>query len=158
MIGKLAPKQYQGVMMGSWMLVTGLASLFAGDFSGMIPEPTGTTAVATNAGYAKLFAELGAGSLAVGIALVVLIPFLRKLITDKAETAPIEAGYRRSRRLKLRELRGAHAARVLVGKPGRCFTPVTAATRRNDLFLRTDSRIATMVALSLTISQSSRAT
>src|SRR6202165_2248244 len=39
MIGKLAPKQYQGVMMGSWMLVTGLASLFAGDFSGMIPEP-----------------------------------------------------------------------------------------------------------------------
>ena len=91
MIGKLAPRQYQGVMMGSWMLVTGLASLFAGDFSGMIPEPTGTTAVATNAGYAKLFAELGAGSLVVGIALVVLIPFLRKLITDKAETAPIEA-------------------------------------------------------------------
>src|SRR5213592_4906332 len=73
MIGKLAPKQYQGIMMGSWMLVTGLASLFAGDFSGMIPEPTGTTAVATNAGYAKLFAELGAGSLAVGVVLVVLI-------------------------------------------------------------------------------------
>jgi len=90
MIGKLAPKQYQGVMMGSWMLVTGLASLFAGDFSGMIPEPTGTTALATNAGYAKLFAELGAGSLAVGIVLVVLIPFLRKLITDKAETPPVE--------------------------------------------------------------------
>ena len=76
--------------MGSWMLVTGLASLFAGDFSGMIPEPTGATAAATNAGYAKLFAELGAGSLVVGIALVVLIPFLRKLITDKAETPPAE--------------------------------------------------------------------
>src|SRR5947207_2144314 len=90
MIGKLAPKQYQGVMMGSWMLVTGLASLFAGDFSGMIPEPTGTTAIATNADYANLFAELGAGSLAVGITLVVLIPFLRKLITDKAETPPPE--------------------------------------------------------------------
>jgi POT family proton-dependent oligopeptide transporter len=90
MIGKLAPKQYQGIMMGSWMLVTGLASLFAGDFSGMIPEPTGTTAVATNAGYAKLFAELGAGSLVVGVALVVLIPFLRRLITDKAEIAPAE--------------------------------------------------------------------
>jgi hypothetical protein len=38
---------------------------------GMIPEPTGTTGVATNPGYAKLFAELGAGSLVVGIALVV---------------------------------------------------------------------------------------
>ena len=76
--------------MGSWMLVTGLASLFAGDFSGMIPEPTGTTAIATNGEYAKLFAELGVGSLAVGIALVVLIPYLRKLITDKAETRPAE--------------------------------------------------------------------
>jgi POT family proton-dependent oligopeptide transporter len=90
MIGKLAPRQYQGVMMGSWMLVTGLASLFAGDFSGMIPEPTGSTAAATNAGYAKLFSELGLGSLAVGIALVVLIPFLRRLITDKAEVPPEE--------------------------------------------------------------------
>jgi len=90
MIGKLAPRQYQGVMMGSWMLVTGLASLFAGDFSGMIPEPTGTTAVATNPGYIKLFFELGLGSLAVGVALVVLIPFLRKLITDKAEVSPVE--------------------------------------------------------------------
>src|SRR5256885_1541315 len=88
MIGKLAPKHYQGIMMGSWMLVTGLASLFAGDFSGMIPEPTGTTAIATNPGYAKLFAELGLGSLAVAIALVVLIPFLRKLITDKPEPPP----------------------------------------------------------------------
>jgi POT family proton-dependent oligopeptide transporter len=87
MIGKLAPRQYQGVMMGAWMLWTGLASLFAGDFSGMIPNPTGT---ATNAGYAELFAKLGAGTLAVGIALVVLIPLLRKLITDKAEMSPVE--------------------------------------------------------------------
>jgi proton-dependent oligopeptide transporter, POT family len=38
-------------MMGSLMLVTGLALLFADDFSGMIPEPTGTTGVATNPGY-----------------------------------------------------------------------------------------------------------
>src|SRR5207344_2528728 len=74
MIGKLAPKQHQGVMMGSWMLVTGLASLFAGDFSGMIPEPSGTTAVASNPEYVKLFGALGIGALVVGIALVVLIP------------------------------------------------------------------------------------
>ncbi|HEY1771362.1 MAG TPA: oligopeptide:H+ symporter [Chthoniobacterales bacterium] len=96
MIGKLAPKQYQGVMMGSWMLVTGLASLFAGDFSGMIPSPNGTTAVATNPEYVKLFGALGAGSLLVGIALVVLVPFLRRLISDKAkiisEVVPTPAG------------------------------------------------------------------
>ena len=90
MIGKLAPKQYQGIMMGSWMLVTGLASLFAGDFSGMIPEPHGTTAAATNPEYVKLFGALGAGALLVGIGLVVLIPFLRGLITDKAELSEEE--------------------------------------------------------------------
>lgn len=84
MIGKLAPRQYQGIMMGSFMLVTGLASLFAGDFSGMIPEPAGTTAVATNPEYSALFARLGWGSTAVGAVLVLLIPFLRRLIRDRA--------------------------------------------------------------------------
>jgi POT family proton-dependent oligopeptide transporter len=80
MIGKLAPSKYQGIMMGSWMLVTGLASLFAGDFSGMIPEPTGTTAIATNPDYSKLFSRLGWGSFIAGVALIALIPFLRRLI------------------------------------------------------------------------------
>jgi POT family proton-dependent oligopeptide transporter len=84
MIGKLAPRQYQGIMMGSFMLVTGLASLFAGDFSGMVPEPAGTTALDTNAGYASLFGRLGWSSVAVGVVLVLLIPKLRRLITDRA--------------------------------------------------------------------------
>jgi POT family proton-dependent oligopeptide transporter len=70
-------------MMGSWMLVTGLASLFAGDFSGMIPEPAGTTALATNPEYASLFARLGWGSVATGAVLAALIPVLRRLIRDE---------------------------------------------------------------------------
>src|ERR1044071_2974616 len=36
------------VMRGSLMLVPGLALLLADGFTGMIPEPTGTTGVATN--------------------------------------------------------------------------------------------------------------
>jgi proton-dependent oligopeptide transporter, POT family len=93
MIGKLAPRQHQGVMMGAWMLVTGLASVFAGDFSSMVPEPSEGSAVVTNAVYSKLFVELGCGSLVVGVVLVALTPFLRKLITDAVEVkveAPIE--------------------------------------------------------------------
>jgi POT family proton-dependent oligopeptide transporter len=82
MIGKLAPSKYQGIMMGTWMLVTGLASLFAGDFSGMVPEPTGTTAIATNPDYSKLFSRLGWGSFIAGVALIALIPLLRRLIQD----------------------------------------------------------------------------
>ncbi len=90
MIGKLAPRKYQGIMMGSWMLVTGLASLFAGDFSGMVPEPAGTTARATDPVYFSLFSKLGWGSVAVGVALVLLIPFLRKLIRDRETPADDE--------------------------------------------------------------------
>ena len=84
MIGKLAPLRYQGVMMGSWMLVTGLASLFAGDFSGMIPEPSEGTPLTTNGVYSRLFLELGCGSLIVGVVLILLIPFLRRLIKEQA--------------------------------------------------------------------------
>jgi POT family proton-dependent oligopeptide transporter len=95
MIGKLAPRQYQGIMMGAWMLVTGLASVFAGDFSSMVPEPSEGSAVTTNPVYSKLFLELGCGSLVVGVVLVLLSPLLRKLITDATEesaeaTAPAE--------------------------------------------------------------------
>jgi POT family proton-dependent oligopeptide transporter len=82
MIGKLAPIKYQGIMMGSWMMVSGLASLFAGDFSGMVPEPTGTTAIATNPEYSKLFSRLGWGSFIAGVGLISLIPLLRKLIQN----------------------------------------------------------------------------
>ncbi len=88
MIGKLAPSKYQGIMMGSWMLVTGLASLFAGDFSGMVPEPAGTTALATNAAYATLFARLGWGSIVAGVVLLLLVPKLRKLIKDSDQPVP----------------------------------------------------------------------
>lgn len=90
MIGKLAPRQYQGIMMGSWMMVTGLASVFAGRFSGMIPEPKGNSALLTNPEYSKLFSELGWSSVALGVLLVVLIPFLRSLIKDKETPADDE--------------------------------------------------------------------
>ena|ERR1044071_2153656 len=88
MIGKLAPSKYQGIMMGTWMLVTGLASLFAGDFSGMVPEPTGTTAIVTNPDYSKLFSRLGWASFVAGVALLALIPLLRRLIRDSPTRTP----------------------------------------------------------------------
>ncbi|MFZ6719489.1 peptide MFS transporter [Undibacterium sp. Ji49W] len=82
MIGKLAPRQYQGVMMGTWMLVTGTASILSSKFSGLIPEATEGLPSLTNPTYNYIFSVLGWGSVGVGIVLVVLIPVLRKLITD----------------------------------------------------------------------------
>lgn len=85
MIGRLAPKQHQGVMMGSWMLVTGLASLFAGDFSGMVAQPVGGSPLSTNGAYATLFTQLAVGSLLTGALLFWLRPWLRRLIDSPAQ-------------------------------------------------------------------------
>mgnify|MGYP004704091555 FL=1 len=81
MIGKLAPKQHQGLMMGSWMMVTGVASVLAGYFSGMMPQNSGSTPVATNPGYSHIFNMLGWGSVIAAAIIALLIPLLRRLIT-----------------------------------------------------------------------------
>lgn len=80
MIGKLAPARYQGVMMGCWMMVTGVASVLASYISGLMPENAGSTPVLTNPGYSSVFSALGWGSVVTGVVLVVLIPLLRRLI------------------------------------------------------------------------------
>ncbi|MEB0031589.1 oligopeptide:H+ symporter [Undibacterium sp. RTI2.1] len=85
MIGRLAPTQYQGVMMGAWMLVTGTASIFSSYFSGLIPEAASGMAASTNPTYYQIFSNLGWGAVGVGVVLVLLIPVLRKLITNGAE-------------------------------------------------------------------------
>ncbi len=80
MIGRLAPKQYQGLMMGTFMLVTGLASLFAGDFSGVVAQPVDGSPLTSNPAYSTLFTQLALGSLATGAAMFALRPWLRRLI------------------------------------------------------------------------------
>jgi len=86
MIGRLAPRQYQGTMMGAWMLLTGLASLFASDFSGSVPQAQGSEPLTTNGFYSTLFSQLGWGTVAVGVVMVVLVPLLRRLIDSKTDS------------------------------------------------------------------------
>lgn len=91
MIGRLAPRQYQGVMMGTWMLVTGTASIMASYFSGLIPEASEGLAASTNPTYHNIFSALGWGSVAVGVLMAILIPLLRKLISDRQAASPIHS-------------------------------------------------------------------
>lgn len=92
MIGKLAPSRYQGIMMGCWMMVTGVASVLAGYISGLMPENAGSTPVVTNPGFSHVFSQLGWGSVATGVVLLVLIPFLRRLINHVEPQADEAAG------------------------------------------------------------------
>lgn len=85
MVGKLIPKQHQGLMMGSWMLVTGLASLFAADFSGMVAQPADGLAATSNPAYQLLFTQLGLGALVTAGVLAGLVPWLKRLIGERTE-------------------------------------------------------------------------
>ncbi len=81
MIGKLAPKKYQGIMMGSWMMVTGVASVLASYVSGMMPQDSAAPALMTNPGFSHIFVLLGWGAVLAAVLLSCFIPLLRKLIT-----------------------------------------------------------------------------
>ncbi|MGY0156268.1 peptide MFS transporter [Edwardsiella tarda] len=93
MIGKLAPARLQGLMMGCWMMVTGVASVLAGYVSGLMPQNSGNTPLETNPGYSSVFNALGWGSIATGVILVLLVPLLRRLIA-RQETAKAGAASR----------------------------------------------------------------
>jgi len=84
MIGRLAPQRYQGIMMGCWMMVTGVASVLSGYVSGLMPQNSGSTPALTNPGYSHIFTLLGWGSAATGVMLLVLMPLLRRLIQSSA--------------------------------------------------------------------------
>lgn len=80
MVGRLVPRQHQGLMMGSWMLVTGLASLFAADLSGVVAQPADGSPLSSNPAYALLFTQLGVGALLVGGVLLALRRWLQRLV------------------------------------------------------------------------------
>jgi POT family proton-dependent oligopeptide transporter len=83
MIGELAPAHLQGVMMGTWMLLTGVSAAIVGLLSKFILGSTGATdPLISNHQYQHSFSVLGVITIGFGLVLVTLIPFLRKLISQ----------------------------------------------------------------------------
>lgn len=83
MIGQLAPVHLQGVMMGTWMMITGVSATLSGYFSSMA---LGTTAsvdpLLTNPSFSHTFNLLGWSSIATGVGLCFLIPFILRLTQE----------------------------------------------------------------------------
>jgi len=67
----------------SSIVIIAMPSIFAGILSKSIPTAQDAAPQVTNAYYSMLFGRLGWGTVAVGVVLVLLIPFLRRLISDK---------------------------------------------------------------------------
>lgn len=84
MIGFLAPSSLQGVMMGMWMLNTGVGATLSSYSSNlMISGQENISPIITNAGYSHVFLMLGLFAIGSSLALFVLVPKLRILIQEK---------------------------------------------------------------------------
>lgn len=81
MVGQLAPSSLQGVMMGSWMMVTGVAATLSNYFSNMmVGAAQSDSALVTNDSYAHVFSMLGWSAIVAAIILLTLVPTLKRLI------------------------------------------------------------------------------
>ena len=81
MVGKLASPNLQGLMMGSWMVVTGSTSgVIASLLSTLVSSPdVNAPATSTNPSYLALFGSLTAIALIAAIIMYLFIPRIRKL-------------------------------------------------------------------------------
>jgi POT family proton-dependent oligopeptide transporter len=81
MVGQLAPSHLQGVMMGAWMMVTGVAATLSNHFSNMMVGSTQSdSALLTNDSYSQVFSMLGWSAIIAAIVLFTLVPTLKRLI------------------------------------------------------------------------------
>ncbi len=83
MIGRLAPAKLQGVMMGTWMMVTGVAATLSNYFSNlMVGKSLSTNPLVTNEAFSHVFSFLGWSAILAAVVLVLLSSYLTRLISD----------------------------------------------------------------------------
>ena len=90
MVGKLAPKNLQGIMMGFWMMVTGIAATLSHYFSNLMTQTGSINPIFSNPNYLDVFNQLGLYGLVAAIFLFVIANYLQKLISADSQenTAP----------------------------------------------------------------------
>ncbi|MCB1107196.1 MAG: oligopeptide:H+ symporter [Chlamydiia bacterium] len=84
MIGQLIPARMQGLMMGTWLMVVGVAATLSNYFSQLsFDEAKVNSPLETNPGFSETFSLLGWSAIIAGGILFALTPVLKKLIQEK---------------------------------------------------------------------------
>ena len=84
MVGQLAPLHLRGLMMGMWMMITGVAAILSDHFSKVaLGSAISTDPLVTNANYSHTFGMLGWSAIAAGIVLLVAVPLISRLTHEK---------------------------------------------------------------------------
>lgn len=84
MVGQLAPVHLRGLMMGIWMMITGVAAILSDHFSKLALGTTiSTDPLVTNSNYSHIFGMLGWSTIAAGIVLLISVPLISRLTHEK---------------------------------------------------------------------------
>lgn len=91
MIGQLIPAKLQALVMGAWLMVTGIAAVISNFFSQMALGTTSSqNPMITNSSYSHVFMTLGCGALLCSLILFLSIRFLEHLIQEPHTLKSIE--------------------------------------------------------------------
>lgn len=92
MVGQLTPVNLQGIMMGTWLMIIGVAATLSGYFSSLALRNTKSLdPLVTNAGFSHTFGLLGLAAIAVGILLFICVPLILRLTQEKKLFAETQA-------------------------------------------------------------------
>jgi POT family proton-dependent oligopeptide transporter len=83
MVGQLAPLRLRGLMMGMWLMITGIAAVLSDQFSKWaLGTSNSIDPLITNVSYSHTFGVLGWSSIAGGIVLFFFVPFVMGLTQE----------------------------------------------------------------------------
>ncbi len=89
MIGQLAPMNLRGIMMGTWMMIIGIAAILSDHFSKlMLGDIHTTNPLVTNENFSHTFNELGLSAVAIGIVLLCLMRLIGRLTGERQNHPP----------------------------------------------------------------------
>lgn len=89
MVGELAPIQLRGLMMGTWMMISGVAAILSDHFSKVaLGDTSSIDPLITNSSYSHTFGMLGLSAIGVGLLLSLFIPHISKLTSEKRSPQP----------------------------------------------------------------------
>ena len=82
MIGKIAPINLQGILMGTWMMVSGVSSSLSHYFSNVMVKSEATNPLVTNVDFLHVFNQLGVWALIGALFLYFISGTIRNLIDN----------------------------------------------------------------------------
>jgi POT family proton-dependent oligopeptide transporter len=84
MVGQLAPIKLRGLMMGMWLMITGVAATLSDHFSKLALGSTESiNPLATNAAFSHTFGMLGWTAIGLGALLFLAAPFVSRLTQER---------------------------------------------------------------------------